>query len=99
VSLGKVLLILKRTVPFHKEIIMAATEENEKGQRAIQEAGASLGPSSANVFEFLRKSSILNMDAPLRTLFEQLETLQLDPSTKWGVIGDSGHMAILWVGK
>ena len=68
-------------------------------QRANQEAGAPLGPSSAQVFEFLRRSNILNMDAPLRTLFEQLETLHLDPSTKWGVIGDSGHLALVWVGR
>ena len=72
-----------------------AAEENEKEQGAP----APPSPSSVHVFEFLRRSSILNMDAPLRTLFEQLETLQLDPSTKWGVIGDSGHLALVWVAK
>jgi hypothetical protein len=67
--------------------------ETERGQ----EAGPPPGPSLAQVFEFLRRSSILNMDAPLRTLFEQLESLQPDPSSEWGVVGDSGHLFLVWV--
>jgi hypothetical protein len=118
-----VLSILKRTVPFSEEVIMATEETEkeqkanqeadtqgygvlkeinaspEKEQRAGQEAGTPSGPSSANVVEFLRKSNILNMEVPLKTLFEQLETLQPDPSSGWGVVGDSGHLFLVWVGK
>src|SRR5260221_5371530 len=42
-----------------------------KEQAANQEAGSSQenSPSTAHVLEFLRKSNIINMDMPLKTLF------------------------------
>jgi hypothetical protein len=70
-------------------------------QTANQEAGNSKEKSSspANVFEFLRKSNIINMDMPLKTLFESVEALQPDPSAGWGVVGDSGHLVLVWKGQ
>ena len=78
-----------------------ATQNTDVEQAANQEAGSSQEKSSspANVFEFLRKSNIINMDMPLKTLFESIETLQPDPSTGWGVVGDSGHLVLVWKGQ
>jgi hypothetical protein len=77
-----------------------AKQDNTE-QTANQEAGSSQEKSSspANVFEFLRKSNIINMDMPLKTLFESVEALQPDPSAGWGVVGDSGHLVLVWKGK
>jgi hypothetical protein len=78
-----------------------APQNTNAEQAANKEAGGSQEKSSspANVFEFLRKSNIINMDMPLKTLFESIETLQPDPSTGWGVVGDSGHLVLVWKGQ
>ncbi|HTK11565.1 MAG TPA: hypothetical protein VL485_30615 [Ktedonobacteraceae bacterium] len=57
------------------------------------------GAFSAHTLELLRDANIINMDMPLKNLLEQIEDLQLDPSTEWGVIGDAGHMMLVWSGK
>jgi hypothetical protein len=74
------------------------TQQTNEGQATNQEAGGSKekSPSPANVLEFLRRSNIINMDMPLKTLFESVEALQPDPSTGWGVVGDSGHWVLVW---
>jgi hypothetical protein len=76
-------------------------EKTNSEQTKKQEAGGSQGKSSspANVFEFLRKSNIINSDMPLKTLFESIEALQPDPSSGWGVVGDSGHLVLVWKGQ
>ena len=78
-----------------------ATQNSKAEQAGNQEAGGSQekSPSTAHVLEFLRNPDLINMDMPLKTLFEQVETLQPDPSTGWGVVGDSGHLVLVWKGK
>jgi len=65
-------------------------------QETNQEQATNQEASPANVLEFLRKSNIINMDMPLKTLFENIQTLQPDPSTGWGIVGDSGHLVLVW---
>jgi hypothetical protein len=74
------------------------TQDTNTEQAASQEVSGSKerSTSPANVLEFLRKSNIINMDMPLKTLFESVEALQPDPSTGWGVVGDSGHWVLVW---
>lgn len=76
-------------------------QETNQEQATNQEASNSRvqEASPANVLEFLRKSNIINFDIPLKTLFEQIETLQPDPSTEWGIVSDSGHLVLVWADK
>lgn len=75
-------------------------QEQNKAQESTHGGGSAQGQGAtpANVFDFLRKSNIINMDVPLKTLFENIQTLQPDPSSSWGVVGDSGHLVIVWKG-
>lgn len=80
------------------EAPMTTQDINQEQVTSQQEAGRlkEKSPSPANVLEFLRRSNILNLEIPLRTLFEQVETLQPAPSTGWGIVGDSGHVILVW---
>lgn len=75
-------------------------QEQNKAQKSTLDGGSAQGQgtSPANVLEFLRKSNIINMDMPLKTLFENIQALQPDPSSSWGVVGDSGHLVLVWKG-
>jgi len=74
-------------------------QEQEQGQEQQQEASQNAAQSSTpSVLDFLRKSNIINMDMPLKNLFDQMQTLQMEDSG-WGLIGDSGHWVLVWKGE
>lgn len=71
----------------------------EQQQGSSQNAGQSSERSSTpNVLDFLRKSNIINMEMPLKNLFDQMQTLQTEENG-WGLIGDSGHWVLVWKGE
>lgn len=57
------------------------------------------GNSLLQVLSFLKDSNLINLDMPLKSLFDQVQHLQTDPSSEWGLIGDSGHWALVWQKK
>lgn len=76
------------------------------GQHPEQQPGgaqSSGSKESANsllqVLDFLRNSNLINLDMPLKSLFDQVQNIQADPSSEWGLIGDSGHWALVWQKK
>lgn len=71
-------------------------QETQQQQPQQQQGGTT---SPAGMLDFLRQSNIINLDMPLRSLFEGVQNLQPDPSTGWGIIGDSGHWVLVWKGK
>ena len=55
--------------------------------------------SLLQVLDFLKNSNLINLDMPLKSLFDQVQNIQADPSTEWGLIGDTGHWALVWQKK
>ncbi|GCE06054.1 hypothetical protein [Dictyobacter aurantiacus] len=75
-----------------------AKEETE-GQGEEQQTGEETGNTLLQVLNFLKNSNLINLDMPLKSLFDQAQNIQTDPSTEWGLIGDSGHWALVWQKK
>lgn len=67
----------------------------EKQASESKESGNSL----LQVLDFLKNSNLINLDMPLKSLFDQVQHIQTDPSSEWGLIGDSGHWALVWQKK
>ncbi|HEY4388562.1 MAG TPA: hypothetical protein VGN34_29270, partial [Ktedonobacteraceae bacterium] len=85
----------------HPEKSKEPEQPKEPEEQKKLPAGAVQGDGafSAHTLELLRDANIINMDMPLKNLLDQIEDLQPDPSTEWGVIGDAGHMVLVWSGK
>jgi hypothetical protein len=88
-------------------------ESQEQGQPEAKEQGAEQkegtqeesAPSEGKtltliqVLDFLKQSNLINLDIPLKSLVEQVQKVQPDPSADGGIIGDSGHWALVWKRK
>ncbi|GLV59273.1 hypothetical protein KDH_61000 [Dictyobacter sp. S3.2.2.5] len=72
-------------------------EEQQAGEE--QRTGGETGNTLLQVLDFLKSSNLINLDMPLKSLFDQVQNIQTDPSTEWGLIGDSGHWALVWQKK
>jgi len=56
-------------------------------------------PTIVQVLDFLKKSNLVNLDLPMKSLLEQVQSVQPDLPTEWGFIGDSGHWVLIWKRK
>lgn len=72
-----------------------AEPAEKEGTDQIERAATEQIRSPVNVFDFLKTSSIINTDLPLKTLFEQ--DLPLEESVAaWGIVSDPGHLVFVW---
>lgn len=69
---------------------------HRKEREAVAPAGET---TSAATLDALRRAKIINMDAPLKSIIDQLKELQPETATGWGVLEDSGHMVLVWSGQ
>ncbi len=77
-----------------------SNQEQAEGQQ--QGGGKETGPSPltlTQVLDLLKKSNLINLDMPLKSLFEQVQNAQSGLPSDWGIIGDSGYLVLMWKRK
>ncbi|GER86462.1 hypothetical protein KDW_06240 [Dictyobacter vulcani] len=58
----------------------AKPEQPDEQQDVEQKEEAN---SLLQVLDFLKNSNLINLDMPLKSLFDQVQNIQADPSTEW----------------
>ena len=70
--------------------------DQEQPQAQEQRGDEEKPPTIVQVLDFLKKSNLINLDLPMKTLLEQVQSVQPDLPPEWGFIGDSGHWVLVW---
>jgi len=93
----------RKTSGKSKQGATAAAAESKEKHQADETSPTEESRESSNsllqVLDFLKSSQLINLDIPLKSLFEQVQHIQPEPSSDWGLIGDSGHWALVWQKK
>jgi ATP-dependent 26S proteasome regulatory subunit len=69
--------------------------QEQKGDKEINRSEEN-PPTIVQVLDFLKKSNLVNLDLPMKSLVEQVQSVQPDLPVEWGFIGDTGHWVLVW---